>query len=847
MTRFIADVPLAWRLARRELRGGLQGFRIFLACLALGVAAIAGVGMVRAAIEAGLRDQGAVLLGGDAQLEFTYRLATPKERGWMDGHAITVSQIINFRSMAVTGPKGAEERALTQVKAVDDAYPLVGNVALDPAIALPKALTRQGGVPGAVMDRVLADRLGLRPGDRFRLGLQEFRLAAVLVQEPDSAAGGFALGPRTLVRSADLAQSGLIGPGTIYDASYRMVLAQGTDLDAVQAAAGRELPASGARWQDSRRAAPGIERFVDRIGSFLVLVGLAGLAVGGVGVSAAVRAYLDTKIATIATLRTLGAGRRTIFLVYLMQIGVLSALGVVIGVVLGAAVPLALAPVLAATLPMPVVFRPYPAPLLEAAFYGLTAAFLFTLWPLARTEGVRAVALYRGGPESAQMPRIGYLVALAFLATILVGGAALFSGVPMLALWSAAGIVAALLVLLAAAWVLRRTARIVARSGVARGRPGLRLALAAIGGPRDEAVSVILSLGLGLSVLAAIGQIDANLRAAIDRDLPERAPSYFFLDIQSDQIEGFRARLDGDPQVSRVDSAPMLRGIITRINGRPAREVAGDHWVLNGDRGVTFSATPGNATVTEGAWWPADYTGPPQISFAAEEAAELGLKRGDKLTVNILGRDIEAEITSFRVVDFSTAGMGFVMSIDPAAVSGAPHTHIAAVYAAPKAEAAILRDLATAYPNITAIRVRDAIDRVTAALTTIAAATAWAASATLLTGFVVLIGAAAAGERARVYEAALLKTLGATRVRILASFALRSALTGAAAGLVAIGAGGLAGWAVMTLVMEADYVFEPTSALAIVAGGVVATLAAGLAFALRPLAARPAQVLRSAE
>jgi putative ABC transport system permease protein len=847
MTAFPADLRIAWTLARRELRGGLRGFRIFLACLALGVAAIAGVGMVRAAIEAGLREQGAVLLGGDAQIELTYRFATGAERAWMEDQATALSEVVEFRSMAVAGPEGAEDRALTQVKAVDGAYPLLGAVELDPPIPLAQALARVDGVPGAVMDRALSDRMGLQPGSLFRLGLQEFRLGAVLVREPDSASGGFALGPRTTVLTADLAESGLIGPGTLFESEYKMVLPPGADLAALEAGAMAAMPDSGLRWQDSRRAAPGVERFVDRMGSFLVLVGLAGLAVGGVGVSAAVRAYLDGKVPVIATLRTLGAGRRVVFWVYVMQIGVLTLLGVVIGLLLGAGVPIIMAPVLEASLPMPLVMRAYPAPLLEAAFYGIVTAMLFTLWPLARTEGVKAAALYRGGAGSTGRPGWRYLVMLGLLAAVLVGGAAVFSGVPELALWSAAGVAAALAVLLAAAWGLRRLSRRLARGGLVRGRPGLRLALAAIGGPRDEAVSVILSLGLGLSVLAAVGQIDANLRSAIDRDLPARAPSYFFLDIQNDQIGGFLDRVQGDPAVSKVESAPMLRGIITRINGRPAAEVAGDHWVLRGDRGVTYSEVPGNATVTEGTWWPEGYDGPPQVSFAAEEAAEMGLKLGDRITVNILSRDFEAEITSFRVVDFSTAGMGFVMTMNPATLRGAPHTHIATVYADAEAEAAILRDLATAYPNITAIRVRDAIDRVTEALGSIAAATAWAAGATLLTGFVVLIGAAAAGERARVYEAAVLKVLGATRGRILGSFALRAALTGAAAGIVAIVAGGLAGWSVMTFVMEADYAFEPVSALGIVLGGVIATLGAGLVFALRPLGARPAQVLRSAE
>ena len=831
--------PLAARIARRELRGGVQGFRVFLICLTLGVAAIAAVGMVRSAIDAGLRDQGAVLLGGDAQMEFTYRFASDEERAWMADKALAVSEIVDFRSLVVTGQGDTEDRALTQVKAVDDAYPLTGAVGLE-AGTLAQALAVQDGLPGSALDKGLVDRLEIAVGDQFRLGTQVFRLGAVLLREPDSAMGGFALGPRVIVLKTGLAQSGLLEPGTLFDSAYRLDLPDGADLAALEAEAETLFRDSGMRWSDSRRAAPGVERFVDRIGAFLILVGLAGLAVGGVGVGAAVRAYLEGKTHTIATLKVLGAESRLVFRIYLVQIGVLAGVGIAAGLALGAGVPLLAKPLIEATLPFPAVIALYPRPLLEATFYGAMTALLFTLWPLARVEQVRAAALYRGA-VGAGLPRWQHLLTIAGLAIALVGGAVLFSGTWRLALGSAVGIVVALLILGLAAlglrWLARRLSR---RMGVT-----WRLALGAIGGPRSEALPVILSLGLGLTVLAAVGQIDANLRNAIQNDLPARAPSFFFVDIQPDQIDGVRARLDDDPGVSKVESAPMLRGVISRINGKPARDVVGDHWVVTGDRGVTYSeSVPETAKVTAGEWWPEGYTGAPQVSFAAEEAAEMGLKLGDSLTVNILGRDIDATITSFREVDFSTAGMGFVMSMNPAAVQGAPHSYIGTVYAAEASEPAILRDLSRAYPNLTAIRVRDAIDRVTEALTAIATATAWAAAATLLTGFVVLIGAAAAGEPARVYEAALLKVLGASRARILASFALRAGLMGAAAGLVAIVAGAAGGWAVMVWVMETEYSFEPWSALAIIGGGVAANLLAGLAFAWRPLAARPAQVLR---
>ena len=835
----------AARIARRELRGGLRGFRILLACLALGVAAIAGVGTVRASIEAGLAQEGASLLGGDAEMSFTYRFATEEERAWMATNALAVSEVADFRSMAAVERDGQTERGLTQVKAVDEAYPLVGRVRLSPDIDLATALDGAGDRPGAVMEQLLIDRLGLAPGDSFRLGDTEFVLSAALETEPDSATAGFGLGPRIIVRTRDLDGSGLLAPGTLFDSKYRLRLPEGADLAALDDAASARFETSGLRWRDARNGAPGVAEFVDRLGAFLILVGLSGLAVGGVGVSASVRGYLADKTGVIATLRTLGADRGTIFAAYGLQIGALALVGIAIGLAIGALVPVVLAPLITAQLPIPAVFGLYPRPLAEAAVYGVLTAMIFTIWPLSRTEDIRAAALFRDALSAGRaLPAWRYLLAIAILLAALVGVAALFSGNLRLTLWTAGGILFALALLAGAALLIRWLAR--RFHGAAKGRPPLRWALAAIGGPRNDAVPVVLSLGLGLSVLAAVGQIDGNLRAAISRDLPDRAPSYFFVDIQPDQMPGFRDRVDTDPAVDRVDSAPMLRGIITRINGRPAAEVAGDHWVIQGDRGVTYSDTlPSGTKITAGSWWPEGYDGPPQISFAAEEGAEMGLELGDEITVNILGRDITATLTSFREVDFSTAGMGFIMAMSPAALAGAPHSFIATVYATPEAEAPILRDLSNRFPNITAIRVRDAIDQVSDLLAGLATATSYGAAATLVTGFLVLIGAAISGEKARVYEAAILKTLGATRRRILASLTLRSAILGAAAGLIALSAGIAGGWAVCRFVMETEYAVVWPSALVIVTSGLIANMLAGIAFAWRPLAARPARILRA--
>ncbi|MEP0564942.1 MAG: FtsX-like permease family protein, partial [Paracoccaceae bacterium] len=572
------SLGVAARIARRELRGGLSGFRVFLACLIIGVAAIAAVGSVRESIRLGLQQEGSTLLGGDAELELTYRFASEGERAWIANNSLESSELVDFRSMAVFGTGDVAERSLTQVKGVDSAYPLLGEVVLEPAMPLDTALAGQEDAPGAVLDPVLIERLGMRVGDRFNLGATEFVIMAALIREPD-AAGGFNFGPRSIVRTVDLADSGLLQPGTLFETEYKLLLPEDADLDALEVDVESEF--TGARWRDRRNGTPGVSRFVDRLGSFLVLVGLAGLAVGGVGISAAVTAYLDRKTEVIATLKTLGADSRTIFQTYFIQIGVLTLFGLLVGLTLGAIIPLLIAPILEARLPVPAAFGVHVGPLFEAALYGALAALIFTLWPLARVEEVRAATLFRdGGGPGRGVPSWFWVGVTAGLFAILVASAAALSGLWQLTLGAAAGLLVAFVLLVLAASGVRKLARRIARTKLMRGRSASRLALGSVGGPSGEATSVVLSLGLGLTVLAAVGQIDANLKNAIANDLPDRAPSFFMVDIQPDQIDGFLDRLNGNPAVTGVESAPMLRGFVTQINGQPANEVAGDHWVL---------------------------------------------------------------------------------------------------------------------------------------------------------------------------------------------------------------------------------------------------------------------------
>lgn len=830
---------VAFRIAGRELRGGIRGFAVFLICLALGVGTITAINTLRASIQNGLRQQAETLLGGDVQLQFTYRYASSDERAFMDRIARRVSEIVSFHSMAVTDEAGA----LTEIRAVDGNWPLYGHVLLRPEMPLAEAFSVTEGKPGAIMDPVLAQRLNLHVGDSFRLGRQEFRLSALLVETPDAATPGL-FGPPTVVRADALVGSGLIGPGSLFRTRYGLVLPKSADLVELEIEAKTLFPDRGLQWTDRRNPAPMLDRFIANIGSFLVLVGLAGLAVGGIGISAAIRSWLEGKTAMIATLRTLGADTRVILAAFLLQVLALTGLGILIGLAIGTILPLALSPMIRDSLPFPMEMAVSLPAMTEAVLYGVFAVLIFTLWPLARIEQVRAAALYRGAVEGVR-PRARWVILAAVLAGTFTAMAGLLSDLPLLAIMTLAGIALALGILAVAGRGLRHVARLVARGSLIHGRPMLRVALATIGEKGGETVPVILSLGLGLGVLAAIGQINANMRSAVDHELPGQAPAFFFIDIQPDQIDPFLAAMAENPVISQYRSAPMLRGIITQINGRPAREVAGDHWVLRGDHGVSHAdVMPPGTRIVAGKWWGRDYNGPPQVSFSDNEAKELGLSLGDDLTVNILGRDITARVTSFREVNFGSGGIGFVMIMNKAALQGAPHTYIATIHAPVGSEAAILKEVTSRWPNITAVPVREAISRLGRALSSIAAATGWATAGVLVTGFAVLVGSGAAGQKRRIYEAAILKTLGATRERIMLGLALRWIILGTAAGVIAALFGSLASWLVVGQVMKMAYRLDPASAITVIAGGVLAVLVAGLLFARRPLAARIAAVLR---
>lgn len=831
-------------LVRRELRGGLKGFRIFLACLALGVAAIATVNSITAAVVGGLARDARALLGGDVSVRLFYRDINPTERAFLERSAAGISGYIEMRAMAHS-PR-LDNRTLVQVKAVDGLHPLVGRVTLIGGGDFSEALAVRDGLAGAVVQETLASRLGIVIGDVLQIGDARFRINAFIEKEPDRAGAGIELGPRVLIARASLEATGLVQPGSLVEYHTQILLLPGLDPSLFVEQLRGEFPQSAWRVRNFRQATPSIERFVQRISLFLTLVGLTALLVGGVGVGNAVRAYLDSKTTTIATLKCLGATGGTVFALYFSLVMILAMLGSAIGLAVGAASPWIVAGLAGSDLPTPIAVGLYPLALGQALLFGLLSAAAFSIWPLAQAREVQAASLFRAAVAlRSARPRLPYIVMTALAIAALAILAIITAPERKIAVGFVVGSALCFLLFRLAGQGVMQIARRIHASG-----PRLRLALGNLHRPGSATPSVVMSLGLGLTVLVTVATIEGNISRQITDRLPARAPSFFFLDIQPDQVADFDRLTKETAGVSKVERAPSLRGRIVRLKGVPVAEVqvAPDvAWALDNERGLTYAAEkPANANVVAGNWWPVDYSGPPQISFDGRLAAGMGLALGDSLTVNVLGRDVDAKIANLRDVDYQSMGINFAIIFAPGFLERAPHTHIATVYADASVEGELLRNVTNAFPNVSGIRIKDAIASIVGVLGGIGSAAQATSGLTLVAGTLVLVGAIAAGQRRRRQDAVILKVLGATRADVVGALLLEYGMLGLLTAAVASILGTFAGWAVVTQVMRAEWVFLPLTVAAVAILCATLTVALGLVGAWRALGQKAAPILREA-
>ncbi|MFC4237428.1 ABC transporter permease [Thalassospira xianhensis] len=835
---------IAWRVCRRELRGGFSGFRIFLACLALGVGSIAAVGNVSESVLNALERDGRTLLGGDVELRLVHMPASEEQQTWLSENTERMGELATMRATAY----GPEQRRLVELKAVDDVYPLFGEMELADGIPFDGALSKKDGVWGGVAEAGLLERLKINVGDTVRLGDINIQVRGVIATEPDKAVGFFNFGPRLMVSMDALADTGLVQPGSLINYYYALDLNDAETPKVFRDRLDAQFEDAGWRVRDVSDANPGLRRFIERLTLFLTLVGLSALLVGGIGVANAVRSHIESKTSVIATLKSIGASHGLVLRIYFLQILMLSLVGIGIGLLIGAVTPAIIAPLLAGRLPIDVTLGPALPSLLIATAFGVLTTLVFAMPSLLRAREIPAARLFRASAglmngsalRKRDLPYVGVPLILLLLLTV-------FTATDReIALGFIAGSLLAIAVFAAAGKAIVSLSK-----RMTGGRNAFsRLALANLHRPGASTVPVALSLGLGLTLLVTISGIEGNLDHEINENLPDSAPAFFFLDIQPDQMDQFKTQLLEKDNVSDIEQTPMLRGRVVAIDGVDANDVGpgDDRWFLRGDRGLTFAASPPPETqIVRGEWWPADYddAAKPLVSISRDIGEAFSLEPGDTLTVNLLGRDITAEIANWREIEWQSLRMNFAMVFSPGLIDKAPYSLIATAHMPREMEEPVDRMIGIDFPNVSAIRVREALEAANAILAGIGTALNATSSIAIVAGVLVLAGAVAAGRRKRIYDAVVLKTLGATRGNILYAYALEYGILGLATGVIAALFGSLAAWSVLVLIMEASWTFLPMTIFGPIAIGLFATLSAGFIGTWQALRSPAAPLLRN--
>ncbi|MEJ2492643.1 MAG: FtsX-like permease family protein, partial [Desulfuromonadales bacterium] len=731
-----------------------------------------------------------------------------------------------------------------ELKAVDDRYPLYGAIGIQPSQPLLQALSSSDR-PGALVEGSLLDRLKLAVGDPIRIGDATFAIRGVITSEPDRRVRAFNLGPRVMISLDGLTATGLVQPGSLVYHAYRLRLPDRDSVDQLKNDLEERFPEAGWRLRSWREATPRVRFFLDRMNQNLTLIGLCALLVGGLGVSGAVRGYLSGKMTHIATMKCLGASTRLVFVTYLLQVLWLGALGSLAGLAAGAAVPFILQRLIGSQLPVPLAPALFVPVLLTAALFGLLIALVFSLQALGTARLIPPALLFRGYGSTAQLnPGRGIRLAIGLAVLALAALAIGTSTDQKMAFWFLSGAAVCFIIFRYAAVLVVRMTRHLPRPRI----PALRLGLGNIHRRGSPAASALFSLGLGLTALVIIMLTQANLDDKINETVPSQAPAFFFLDLQTDQVEAFAERAAQLPGVRKFERYPTLRGRITAIDGTPvasARIAEDVRWAVRGDRFLSYAVDmPEDTKLVAGTWWPADYQGEPLLSITADLAKGFGVTVGDTLTVNLLGRDLTARIQSLREVDWSTLDLNFALLFSPGTLENAPQTYIASLHVPPDQEALAYATLTRQFPNVSVISTREILQNVSRTLDRIGLAFRSMAGIALLTGFLVLAGAVSADQHRRIHDAVIFKVCGATRRDILGAFAAEFLLLGLIAGCISALIGSIAAFGIVKGLMKMSFSPHPGTILWTILLGIALTLTLGLLGTWKALGHKPASYLR---
>lgn len=829
----------AWRIARRDLSARFRGLRLLLVCLVLGVGALAAIGTLTGSIERELTTRGRAILDGDIEATVWQRLPDQKEAAAFAALG-TVSSGTRLQAMATANGAAVP----IELKAVDDNWPLVGTLLLDDG--------RIAGAPPpgtAWLSEGAAERLDVAPGGQVTIGSQPLRVGGIIADEPDRLSEGFALGPVVIVHASMPGSAGLLMPGAMYRSKTRVTLRPGISPDGAIETLQKSFPDAGYNYRTRDKAAPGAERFVSRMGEFLVLVGLAALVIAGIGIGGGVSSYLEARRGSIATLKVLGATSGDITRIYVLQIGAAALAGSVLGLAAGVLVTPLLGRALGALLPVTPGFVFDPLALLRASAYGLLVALVFVAPPLLRARSFPAMALMRARVSPLSLTLRQMLLPVGVGLAAIIALALVTAAQPKVTLLFLGGAAALLALLGGLGWAIKHLAQRAPRPA----DPLLRAALANLHRPSSQTQALVTALGFGLSAFVLLAAMQTSLDANIRARVPDRAPDFFVLDVPRDRVAEFESTVQQEVPGAKIRTVPALRGRILSYeqNGVTTRvadleDIPEGGWALRGERGLTYSATvPDGNSLLEGEWWPKDYAGAPLVSVDDELASAIGLKIGDTITVSLLGVERSARIASIRRIDWDSLGFNYVLVFSPNAIADAPH-NLAATIDLPHGvdRSGLLPKLVRAFPSSSVIEVGSLLNDARALLSQMSNAILAAASVAVLAGLAVLAGAIASARASRLYDNVILRVLGASRKQLLMLQLAEYGLLASVLALVALVLGSAAAWLVTVQMFEFDWLPDWPRVIAVLGVGLLLVIAFALAGSLPLLRAKPAQALR---
>ncbi|MCB1516652.1 MAG: FtsX-like permease family protein [Hyphomicrobiaceae bacterium] len=839
------------RVGLADLRGDMRRFGLLIICLALGTSVIAAVGSVGTVLKDAVERDATALMGGDLEATRPDRDATPEELAFFRTLG-TVSQVVNTNAHGSHG----EDTALIDLVAADGNYPLLGNV-LSPQLESgqkpTQLLAEQNGAFGAIVDPVLLDNLGIELGQEFTVGEVPLQVRGELISLPDSAVRGFHLGLTVLISTDALAQMADLRsplPGLLTKHSYKIVL-NGIDYDSAAKAIADKFGPTTWEVQSPREAVGPTIRYYNLFTRYLLIIGLSSLLVGGVGVSSAVSTYVGERQRTIAILRTLGATSARVLVHHLAQIGVLIGVGVGIGVFLGAVASLFMLPLVGGALSVNLPPTIVPAPLLVAAGFGILSGFAYAYLPLMQTQRVSPALLFRSPGMALPVadwwaltnPKIIIPVALAALGVFAL--AVYETGDVLLVAWYAIGVAATFALLRGAAWLLQ----LALRSMPPAPMTGVRNVVRSIYGPGSSAPVVIVSIGLGLSMVLIIALLESNLHSQLLGSVMKNAPTFVATDLFDDEVAAVEQMQKDNPDITEFMWRPMLRGAVIEVNGvdtstlKDVDEEA--QFLFSGEIPMTWTADlPANSTVVEGEWWPEDYSGPPLISLRSTMKAALNLKVGDTFKIRMFGEEFDAKIANFREYQYQN-GLNFMVTFSPGDVQYYPSTNLGTIKAAEGKEKDIERLLNRNFPTVAFIPVGDALKQAATILGQLGTAVNVVGGIAVINGLLVLAGTMAAGRKQRESDAVIKKVLGATRGDILRNFVAEYAVLGVFSSLIATFVGIFGAWIITESALEVDFNADPVLIFLVIVGAVFLTLAAGAITTWQALSTSPARFLRT--